>query len=70
MLQEAVRAATCLELDCLKPHFGSGRILESVPVHLERDADVDIYAIQDIFACPLTVNPLKGDKWDFPQKIF
>ena len=36
-----------------------------MPAHLERD--VDIFAIQDIFAGPLTVNPLKGDKWDVPQ---
>ena len=64
-LSEKDGPATCLELDCLKPHFGSGSILESVPAHLERD--VDIFAIQDIFAGPLTVNPLKGDKWDVPQ---
>ena len=36
--------------------------LESVPAHLERD--VDIFVIQDIFAGRLTVNPLKGDRWN------
>ena len=45
-LSEKDRSPTCLELDCLKPHFRSGSTLESVPAHLERD--VDIFAIQDI----------------------
>ena len=57
--------AESIELDCLKPHFGSGKILEGIPDHLPRD--LDIFKVSDIIAGPLDVNILRGNKWEVKE---
>ena len=57
--------ATGIELDCLKPHFGSGTVLEGIPSHLPRD--IDLFDIENVFAGPLLVKPVKGNKWEVPD---
>ena len=56
-----------IEMDCLKPHVGTGTILKSIPDHLPRDQF--IFPIQDIIVGPLLVEPLKGvpPKWNIPN---
>ena len=54
-----------LEIECLKPHVGTGNVLESVPEHLERD--VDVFPAYCIIDGPLHVIPLKGGKWEISE---
>ena len=53
---------TALEIESLKPHVGSGNILESIPEHLERD--IDVFPIFNVIDGPLKVIPLKGGRWE------
>ena len=54
-----------IKLDCLKPHFGSGTVLDAIPAHLPRD--IDLFPIENFIAGSLIVKPLKGNKWEIPE---
>ena len=64
-MADADGPATGIELDCLKPHFGSGTVFERIPSHLPRD--IDLFDIEDVFAGPLLVKPVKGNKREVPD---
>ena len=49
-----------LEIDCLKPQIGSGSILESYDPN---NKDIGVFPTYNIIYGPLTVEPLKGNKW-------
>ena len=57
---------TEIQFNCLKPHVGSGTILESPPEHLP---DIYVCKIFNIIVGPIRVIPTtKGSKkWDVPD---
>ena len=57
-------AITGIELDCLKPHVGTGTELESYAGGSSRD--IDVFPIHDIIEGSLFVEPLKGNRWNVP----
>ena len=67
-LQDKDGPVTGLEVDCLKPHVGSGNILQSLPSHLP--ADIDIFPPYNIISGPIDVIPMKGGKWQVPCYAF
>ena len=52
-----------LQLDCLKPHVGSGTLLETYTDW----QDVAIFPIRNIISRPLVMNVIRHDKLDFPE---
>ena len=45
--------------------FCGGTVLEGIPSHLPRD--IDLFDIENVFAGPLLVKPVKGNKWEVPD---
>ena len=64
-LQDVNGPTSSLEIDCLKLQAGNSTVLESVPLHLPRD--IFVCPLHNVIAGPLTVVPLKGDKWNIPE---
>ena len=64
-LYEKDGAVESLQLDCLKPAFGSTSTLEEIPNHLQRD--VGVFAAHNIISGPLEANFQNGGKWQFPD---
>ena len=56
--------ASGIEIECLKPHVGTGTTFESTPSHLK---DIEIFNIQNIISKPLTVLPMTKGKWNIPD---
>lgn len=54
-----------IEMDCLKPHVGSGTVLEEVPQHLPRDTGV--FPLSDIIAGPISCEPMSQGRWSVPK---
>ena len=52
-----------LEVDCLKPHVGSGSILESYDQNCR---DIGTFPTHNVVYGPLIVEPMKGNKWSVP----
>ena len=57
--------ANALELDCLKPRVGNGRVLQSYEKSAERD--LFIYPLHNVIAGPIKVIPKKFPNLDVPD---
>ena len=57
--------ATGFEIDCLKPHIGSGTVLESYDYTNYKD--ISVFPSYNLVFGPLKVEPLKGNKWSVPE---
>ena len=51
--------AMAFEVDCLKPHIGTGTVLESYDINCK---DVSMFPAYNLVYGPLQVDPLKGNK--------
>ena len=68
-LQDDNGPAAALEVECLKPHVGSGTVLESTPIHLP---DIGVFAIHNVISASLNVFPVSSNyrssgKWNVPE---
>ena len=54
-----------IEMDCLKPHVGSGTVLEEVPQHLPRDTGN--FTLSHIIAGPISCEPMSNGRWNVPN---
>ena len=50
-----------IEMECLKPYFGAGDILQEIPSHMPQD--IGLFPMRNIIAGPLDLRFENDGKW-------